>query len=387
MYRLLLTFCAAVILLQAQAPPPTPGSNVVSPDVQPDRRVTFRLYAPKATEVAFFGDWMKTGTSEKMTKGSDGTWSITVGPLPSSIYIYNFILDGVPIADPVNPRMKLRARTSASLVEVRGDEQLPWMPRDVPHGNVQIAWQQSKVLGGDPRWIWIYTPPGYARDQAKKYPVLYLFHGSNDIAGGWVLAGNANFILDNLIAAGSAKPMIMVMPFGHAVPFTAPREEQAKNVSLYEQYMTRDVIPYVESEYRVAAGRQNRAIAGLSMGGGQSLFIGYSHPEMFSAVGAFSAAVPADFETRFAHVLADRKAQPELTWIACGRQDSLFPRSEKLAALLEQKGVPHQWRPTEGNHTYTYWRQYLAEFTPLLFRREGSPKEKGRGSSTVTSSR
>src|SRR5947208_1434550 len=123
MCRLILTFCTAAILLQAQAPP-TPGSTVVSPEVQPDRRVTFRLYAPKATDVAFFGDWMKPGTSEKMTKGSDDTWSITTGPLAPSIYIYNFILDGIPIADPVNPRMKLRARTSASLVEVRGDEQL-----------------------------------------------------------------------------------------------------------------------------------------------------------------------------------------------------------------------------------------------------------------------
>jgi enterochelin esterase-like enzyme len=350
----------------------SPSSAVVSPEVQADRRVTFRIFAPKASELSFFGDWMTPGTSEKMSKDSAGVWSITVGPLPPSIYIYNFILDGVPIADPVNPRMKLRARTSASLVEVRGGEVQPWMPQDVPHGKVEIAWQHSKVLPGDPRWMWIYTPPGYEKNSTRRYPVLYLFHGSNDTAAGWVLAGNANFILDNLIAAKTAQPMIVVMPFGHAVPFGAPREQQAKNVAFYDEYITRDVIPFVDAQYRVLSGRQNRAIAGLSMGGGQSLHIAFSHPEMFSAVGAFSAAVPADFESHFASALAkpmDTTLRPGLIWFACGRQDSLFGRSEKLSELLTARGVPHTWRPTEGNHTYTYWRQYLAEFAPLLFRR------------------
>lgn len=368
MRSLFVLLCTAAILSNAQSPP---ASSVISPEVHADRRVTFRVFAPKSSEVAFFGDWMPPGTSQKMTKGEDGTWSITAGPLRPSIYIYNFILDGIPIADPVNPRIKLRARTSASLVEVRGDSSERWIPQDVPHGAVHIAWQHSKVLGGDPRWIWIYTPPGYNKEQNRRYPVLYLFHGSNDIAGGWVLAGNANFILDNLIAAKSAEPMILVMPFGHAVPFGSPREQQAKNVPLYDDYIMQDVIPFVEAQYRVSPGRKSRAVAGLSMGGGQSLHIGFSHPDAFSAVGAFSAAVPADFETRFATALAktsDTNARPATIWFACGREDSLFERSEKLSSLLKAKGVPHTWRPTEGNHTYTYWRQYLAEFVPLLFR-------------------
>lgn len=356
----------ATVALCAQSPAPP---SVVSPDVHADRTVSFRLYAPKATEAAFFGDWMKTGTSEKMTKGSDGVWTVTVGPLPSGIYIYHFLVDGMTIADPVNPRIKLRARTSASLVEVRGDEPEPWMPRDVPHGTVHIEWQHSKVLGGDARWIWTYTPPGYEQSSNRRYPVLYLFHGSNDIAGGWVLAGNANFILDNLIAAKTAEPMILVMPFGHAVPFGAPREQQAKNVSLYDEYVNSDVIPFIETRYRVAQGRANRAVAGLSMGGGQSLYIGFTHPEKFSAVGAFSAAVPTDFATRFASTLEKPDVRPQTIWFACGREDFLFDRSEQLAKLLKEKGVPHTWRPTPGNHTYTYWRQYLAEFAPLLFRR------------------
>lgn len=356
----------AAFALCAQSPsPPT----VVSPDVHPDRTVSFRLYAPKSSEAAFFGDWMKTGTSEKMAKGPDGVWSITVGPLRPGIYIYHFLVDGMTIADPVNPRIKLRARTSASLVEVPGQEPEPWMPREVPHGTVHIEWQHSKILGGDARWIWTYTPPGYEQSSNRRYPVLYLFHGSNDIAGGWVLAGNANFILDNLIAAKKAEPMILVMPFGHAVPFGAPREQQARNVSLYGEYVTRDVMPFIESRYRVAPGRANRAVAGLSMGGGQSLYIGFTHPEKFSAVGAFSAAVPSDFATRFASVLVKPDVRPSTIWFACGREDFLFDRSEQLSAMLKEKGVPHTWRPTPGNHTYTYWRQYLAEFAPLLFRR------------------
>jgi enterochelin esterase-like enzyme len=367
--RTLVLFLCAAALAFGQDRGPVP---VLSPEVHPDRRVTFRLQAAKASEAAFFGDWMKPGTSQKMIKGDDGVWSITVGPLNPSIYIYHFILDGLTIADPVNPRIKLRARTSASLLEVRGDTPELWQPRDVPHGAVQIDWQKSKVLEGDPRWIWVYTPPGYEKDQGRRYPVLYLFHGSNDIAGGWVLAGNANFILDNLIAERKATPMIVVMPFGHAVPFGSPREQQAKNVTMYEDYVIQDVMPFIESKYRAAKGRENRAIAGLSMGGGQSLHIGFGHADLFSAVAAFSAAVPGDFETRFAKALADpagTNGKLQTIWIACGREDSLFERSQKLSELLNAHQIRHTWRPTEGNHTYTYWRQYLGEFAPLLFRR------------------
>jgi enterochelin esterase-like enzyme len=365
--KILTTFLLASMTVFAQAPA---GNTVVSPEVHPDGKVTLRLVAPKATEASFFGDWMKTGSAEKMTKDDKGVWSVTVGPVPQGMYIYHFVVDGVTMADPVNPRMKLRARTSASLLEVKGTEPAFWQPKDVPHGAVEINWQKSKVLDGETRWIWVYTPPGYEKDAKKRYPILYLFHGSNDIAGGWTLAGNANFILDNLIAEQKAKPMIIVMPFGHAVPFGSPREVQAKNAEVYEDYILKDVIPYVESKYRVAPGRENRAIAGLSMGGGQSLQIGFSHTDLFGSIGAFSAAIPNDFETRFATLLSDpagTNAKMQNIWFACGRQDSLFERSDKLAQLLTSKQIRHTWRPTEGNHTYTYWRQYLNEFAPLLF--------------------
>jgi enterochelin esterase family protein len=347
-------------------------STVQSPEVHADRRVTFRILAAKAEQVAFFGDWMKVGTTRAMTKDAQGVWSLTTEPLPPSIYLYSFTVDGVTIADPVNPRVKLRSRTSASMVEVPSQPPALWQERDVPHGSVTIEWQKSSALNGETRSIWIYTPPGYEKAPAsRQYPVLYLFHGSNDTAGGWVLAGQANYILDNLIAEGKAVPMVVVMPYGHAVPFGSPRELQAKNAQLYEDYILKDVRPLVETKYRVSKDRARRAIAGLSMGGGQSLHIGLRHLDLFSAVGAFSAAAPTNAETVFASALGNAKATNEklkLLWIACGKDDSLLDRNAKLSEVLKARGIRHTYLATEGAHTYTVWRTYLGEFVPLLFR-------------------
>jgi len=339
------------------------GQNIVSPEVLPDSRVTFRVAAPKATEVLFYGDFMPVGTTKPMTKDAKGVWSYTTDVLPPSVYIYHFVVDGVTMADPINPRIKLRARTSASLLEVPGAGNAEWQPRDVPHGTVEINYQKSKVLNGETRWIWIYTPPGYSASGNKKYPVLYLFHGSNDTAGGWVLAGHANFVLDNLIADKKAEPMIVVMPFGHAVPFGAPREVQAKNTDTYEQYILQDVMPLVRSKYRVIGTREKTAIAGLSMGGGQAMGIGMKHLDLFSAIGSFSAPGAPGMDQHLADI---KKANP-LLWIACGKEDSLYQRSSDLAEKLKAAGVRHTWRVTPGAHTFTVWRQNLAEFAPLLF--------------------
>ncbi len=308
---------------------------------------------------------MPVGTLQKMTKGADGVWSLTVGPLEPGIYIYNFNLDGLNLADPINPRMKLRARTSASLLEVPGHTRAFYDARDVPHGSVEINYQKSSVLNGETRSFWVYTPPGYSAASKQRYPVLYLFHGSNDTAGGWVLAGQANYILDNLIADKQAVPMIVVMPFGHAVPFTAPRDIQQTNTAVYEKYVIGEVLPFVETKYRVFKDRPHRAIAGLSMGGGHSLAIGFHHLDLFSAIGAFSAGVPQGLEANF----ADLKKQKATTlWFACGKEDSLYQRSADLDALFTKHGIQHTFRATPGAHTYTVWRQYLNEFAPLLFR-------------------
>jgi len=344
------------------------ADTLVSPEVQADRRVTFRIRAPKANEVTLAMDYMPAGTREKMTKDGDGVWSVTIGPLDPTVYIYSFTVDGITMADPVNPNIKLRARTSASMVEVPAESPALWDARDVPHGTVQINWQKSSAINGETRWVWVYTPPGYEKD-GKQYPVLYLFHGSNDTAGGWTLAGHANFILDNLLAEKKAVPMIIVMPFGHAVPFGG--RGQGNNTDLYEKYILKDVMPLVEGKYRVKAGRENRAIAGLSMGGGQTIAIGFRHLDLFSAIGAFSAAIPGDFEKEFAEIIAkpkDVNAKLKVLWFACGKQDTLFERSQKFSDLLDAKQIKHTFRPSEGAHVYKVWRLYLSEFAPLLFR-------------------
>jgi enterochelin esterase-like enzyme len=353
-------FFVTAFALHAQRPAP-----VVSPEVHSDRRVTFRIKAPKATEVTLTADWLGTAPPPKFTKDDAGLWSLTLGPLEPSIYIYSFNVDGIAIADPINPKMKLRASTSASLLEVKADSPDFWEPQDVPHGAVEINWEKSKAINGETRAIWIYTPPGY-QNNSRRYPVLYLFHGSNDTAAGWTTAGNANFVLDNLLAGKKLVPMIVVMPWGHATPFGTPN-----NDTLFEDYMLKDVIPTVEAKYRVAAGRQNRAIAGLSMGGGQALRIGLGHLDLFSAVASFSGAIPADFETRFAELLKDPAAtngKLKAFWIGCGQQDSLFPRSKNLSDLLAQHQIKHTFRAIDGVHNYTIWRKFLAEYAPLLFR-------------------
>jgi len=355
-----------------QAPRREPAVNdtLKSPEVSAGHRVTFRIWAPKAQEVTLTGDWLGSAPPPKLTKDERGVWSITLGPFEPSIYIYNFTVDGVAIPDPVNPRIKLRARTSASLVEVMDDAPAFWEARDVPHGAVEIDWEKSKAIQGETRAIWVYTPPDYAKS-TRRYPVLYLLHGSNDTAAGWTMAGNANFVLDNLLADGKAVPMIVVMPFGHATPFGVPVPPGGMtNDALFEDYLLKDAIPTVEARYRVAPGRQSRAIAGLSMGGGQSLRIGLGHLDLFSAVASFSGAVPGDFETRFAALLKDSKDTNEklkVLWIGCGQQDSLFGRSKGLSELLAKYQVKHIFHPTDGVHNYTVWRKYLAEYAPLLF--------------------
>jgi len=346
-----------------------PGTAVVrSPEVGPDRNVTFRLHAPRATELTMNGDWMPPSTKVALTKDDQGIWSVTVGPLAPGISIYNFTVDGLAIADPVNPKIKLRARTSASLLEVPGDGTEPWEIQDVPHGKVELNYIRSKALGNQTREVRVYTPPGYDANGSTKYPVLYLLHGNNDTAAGWTDVGRANYILDNLIAQKKAVPMIVVMPWGHAVPFG---ESQGGNTELFEKYLIDDLIPAVDKTYRVASGREYRALAGLSMGGGQALAIGLSHLDQFSALGVFSSGAPPDFETRYKAVLDDSEAtnaKLKVFWIGCGKSDSVFPRSEKLAATLKAHGINRTFMPSEGFHNYSNWRLYLGEMAPLLFR-------------------
>jgi len=351
---ILLALCAASLL--AQVP------NVVSPEVHADKTATFRVYAPKAEKVLLLGDWLKRGEEAPMAKGGDGVWTAKSGPLPAGAFIYGFEIDGLQIPDPSNASVKLRADRVGSLVTIPGDAL--WAPRDVAHGNVDINFHKSATLG-DTRWMFVYTPASYEKNKTKTYPVLYLLHGNNDTAAGWTMVGNANFILDNLIAEGKAQEMIVVMPYGHAAPYGA-----RNNTEMFTDYLLKDVIPMIEGKYRVKTGAADRALVGLSMGGGQAIDIGFSNLDKFSVIGSFSGAVPGDFETRFASELGNSAAMNKklaLLWIGCGKDDFLIERNQDFSKLLKAKGIKHTLEITEGVHNYEAWRRYLASIAPLLF--------------------
>jgi enterochelin esterase-like enzyme len=371
MKRWIYTAPLALTLLSLSIAQPPPPDGLVSPDVHPDRTVTFRVRAPKATEVTLYGDWMSPGKPQPMTKDDAGVWTVQTAPLEANGHLYWFNLDGVAIADPVNPVIKLRQRTSASLVEIPAGAPAAWELRDVPHGTVVTEWHKSPVLQRTERVV-LYLPPGYEKSSAR-YPVLYLVHGSGDTPESWVNAGHANFILDNLIADAKAKQMIVVMPAGHAVPFSAPRNGAVSNNDLFEQYLVKEVIPMVEAKYRTASGSRNRVLAGLSMGGGHTIYTGFSHPDLFSALGIFSPGLPRDFDTKFAAVLKDPKPfdnKVKTVWVACGDNDNTvqYPRVKTWAESLNQHGIPATFHTYSGAHTWPVWRSSLADFAPLIFR-------------------
>jgi enterochelin esterase family protein len=362
------------LVLAITSPGQTPG--LISPEIHADGRVTFRVSAPRASEVSVRGEWMKA--PEKLLKDAAGVWSATVGPVPPDIYSYSFSIDGRTIVDPSNNRIKSSSRgAGVSVLEVSGGRLHEI--RDVPHGSVQAQWYRSPSIGGTRRFF-VYTPPGYEKNASTRYPVLYLLHGNGDTEAEWTSFGRANFILDNLLADGKIKPMLVVMPFGHTVP---PQElssgTRSRNTQLMEEDLLKNVIPAVETRYRTAAGPKNRAIAGLSMGGGQSSFIGLGNLDVFSWVAVFSAgsggggggAGGQGFEERVAAVLADKDGTNKklsLMWIACGQDDGAMKGAEQLAGILEKHGIRHTFHKTEGAHTWRVWRRYLAELTPLLFR-------------------
>jgi enterochelin esterase-like enzyme len=336
-----------------------------TPEVHSDRRVTLRLRAPKASEVSVAGEWTHPApnTPQQMTRDGEGIWSITVGPLEPNIYIYVFNVDGTTITDPINPLVKLRARGAASMVEVPGGQ--PWELSDVPHGTVSIETHRSSVVGAW-RQVFVYTPPGYDKGR-QRYPVLYLLHGTNDLAAGWTMAGRANVILDNFIASKKATPMIVVMPWGHALPFGAhPPQGQPGNNDVFEDYLMREVVPLIEAKYRITPGRRNHAVVGLSMGGAQALQIGLHQRAKFGTVGVFGSGMTrADFDARFAKSAG---APFDLVYVGVGKEDGARPRAHELADALNAHGIPASYEETDGGHTYPTWRKLLVAIAPRLFR-------------------
>jgi len=360
-----------------EGPAPRPGQRpepIVSPQVGEDRTVTFRIRAPEAKEVRLVSFEIPgiSGKSPVMQKDEKGLWSLTVGPVAPEIYEYWFQVDGVRMVDPGSPWVVANRQGARGFVDVPGpkDKPLAHDMRQAPHGSVAAHWYQSSVTGGLRR-VHVYLPPDYPKEPTKRYPVLYLLHGMGDNDSHWVTIGRANVILDNLIADGKAAPMIVAMPDGHARLATtgASDEERRRAAAAFEDDLLKEVIPLVESNYRVLADREHRAIAGLSMGGGQALSIGLTRLDLFAYIGGFSSALRSreDVVAELAKDVKRTNEQIRLLWIGCGTDDRLIEGSRQLAGALKEKGIKCQLRETPGGHQWMVWRRYLAEVAPLLF--------------------
>jgi enterochelin esterase family protein len=400
----LLVLAASVAVAQAQAPAgPPPGGGrgaggrggrgpaIVSPEVNPDKTITFRFQAPNAQKVTVSGEL--AAVTLDMTKGENGVWTATTPVMPPDIYTYSFNVDGVTALDPRNTNTKVGygGFGPVSTVEVPADGGPAFYDvKDVPHGQVRIVPYVSKSMGVA-REVWIYTPPDY--ETGTNYPVLYLLHGAGDIESGWTLIGRANNILDNLIADGKAKPMVVVMPLGqniqsfYAGPSKAavnPQAEaggapgggrggvQSPALSLFGKDLLDDVMPMVEKTMKVSMKPEDRAIAGLSMGGGQTVNIAFNRPELFRYVVLMSPAVNPGMAQQYATFLANPSVpnkQFKLFWMGVGKDDTLVgPNVKGFEDVLVSKGITHTFKISDGRHEWTVWRHNLNDVAPLLFK-------------------
>ncbi len=368
---------------QPQRRPRTPNDTLRSIEVAPDHKVTFRIYAPKASEVSVGGDF---GAGGKLTKDDNGVWSITVGPLTPDYYSYTFNVNGVRTVNPKNAMVKPGIGSVDSMFLVPGMEAEFEALKEVLHGKVRVNWYRSGTLDTQ-RSLHVYTPPGY-EGTSEQYPVLYLLHGAGDDDAGWSTIGRAGFILDNLLADKKAVPMIVVMPNGSlprpanlprftpgAPPSPEARAAMEAAQNRFTDELLKEVVPFVEKHYRVLSGRENRAIAGLSMGGGQTLRVLTNHPDEFAYVAIWSAGLfggnAEDFEKRNEVFFKDSERankMVKLLSISVGDKDFALNGSKALAGLLEKHGIRHELHTSGGGHTWINWRHYLSELAPRLFR-------------------
>ena len=386
-YRVL--YAALLTTIAWAQPPrrvPTPNDTLVSPEVLPDRQVSFRIYAPKAAEVTLRGDWMEAPGPVKLEKDAQGIWSATVGPLAPDSYSYSFTVDGVRTLDPKNAVIKQGINSVDNMFFLPGAEAAFQENRMVPHGEVRQVWYQSSTLDAQRR-MHIYMPPGYEGGKTQ-YPVFYLLHGGGDEDSGWSTIGRAGFILDNLLADKKAKPMLVVMPNGSlprpanlppVTPGTPPSPEVAAAMAAAQDRFTRelmnDIVPFVGKNYRVLPGRENRAIAGLSMGGGQTLRVATSHPDQFAYVAVWSMGVNPQATPEFEKRSAAFLDQPDKTnkmlklfSISVGDKDFTFAGSKNLSEVLTKRGIRNDLHVSGGGHTWINWRNYLRDYAQLLFR-------------------
>lgn len=364
----------------------SPKAEVVSPQINKDNTVTFRLMAPNAQSVKLQGDWMPgegwTPKLQDLQKDENGLWSFTTQVLPSDLYSYTFIVDGLKVLDPNNVYQVRDVATVMNIFLVEGGLGDLYKVQDVPHGTVTRCWYDSPKLDS-PRRITIYTPPGY-EGNTDKYPVFYLLHGMGGDEEAWMALGRASQILDNLIAQGKAKPMIVVMPNGHTSNTAAPGESDKgfykpdmRTPDVFSGDMEAnfgDIIKFVEDNYRVKSDKQSRAIAGLSMGGFHSLYISANYPNTFDYVGLFSPAIlpPANAASTIyadleAKLLAQKANGYRLYWIAIGNTDFLFQNVVDYRSKLDEMKFTYQYRESDGGHIWANWRLYLSEFAQMLF--------------------
>jgi enterochelin esterase-like enzyme len=368
--RSILALVAGLGIAASAPAQPSRQPPVTSPVVNPDRTVTFRFRAPDARKVELSGQFLSGNQS--MAKDESGVWSTTVGPVAPDLYPYNFVVDGVGVADPANQYVFPNEGFKASLVDVPDPEPSLRSVQNVPHGELTYVFYESKSLGGT-RPLVIYTPPGY-RAGVERYPVLYLVSGTTDTEETWFRVGRLNFILDNLIAQKRAVPMIVVMPYGNMLMGT-PRPWTPEAAAMYKAFadeLVGKIVPYVESNYRAIPEREKRAIAGFSRGGGQSLFTAFSHLDKFAWVGSYSAYLtPEVFDKHFPALSADpavANRQLKLLWLGVGKDDFLFAQASVFIDMLTVKKIQHQELVTGGGHTWMNARHYLSETLQLYFK-------------------
>jgi len=366
-------FLLAVLALASMAAIAQQSLTIQSPEVQSDGKVTFRFPAPGAKEVKL--QFEAAPQPSPMTRDDAGVWSLTLGPLDPDIYGYMFIADGVNLLDPNHPSIKPNLLQPQNMVHVSGATPQLWEVAEVPHGVIHQHFFKSRLVG-DQRDFYVYTPPGFDPKGKTKYPVLYLLHGYSDDASAWTVVGMANVIFDNLTAQGQVKPMIVVMPLGYGTPemiklkwavWNHPDIRQL-NFDNFRKSLLSEVIPQVEAAYPVSTKREDRAIAGLSMGGSESLLTGLNNIDKFAYVGAFSSGgLNDDFAAEFPSLDAKQAAQLRQLWIACGTSDGLIETNRKFKAWLKTKNMAFTDIETPGAHTWMVWRRNLIAFAPLLF--------------------
>jgi enterochelin esterase-like enzyme len=376
---------------QTPAPAAAPAVQrprpIVSPQLLPDNKVTFRLMAKDATSVTVTGDWMPANTTENLIKSDTGLWTLTVGPLKPEFYSYAFIVNGVRVLDPSNSQIKRDGTRNESVLLVPGAESDLYIVKDVPHGTLSKVWYKSPVINLTRR-MYVYTPAAYDTG-TDKYPVLYLLHGAGGDEDAWTTLGRTCQIMDNLIAQGKAKPMIVVMTNGNANQSAGPGDAPSlvsqvpaapgtTTAGRFEESVVKDVIPYIESHYRVLANKENRAIAGLSMGGAATQTITSNNPGIFNYIGVFSMGImnmgtqTADAakleQERNDKIEALKKSGYKLYWIGVGADDFLYQSVQTLRKTLDSHNFKYIYRESTGGHTWANWRIYLSEFAPLLFK-------------------